>query len=63
MNLNTKMKITVLMALGVIFIISSITIVNNHLIINAESIRRTNSGNENLKISKVFGKIHIYSKN
>lgn len=59
MNLNTKMKIIVLMTLGVMFVISSITIINNNLIINAESTKRTNSDNENLKISKVSGKIHI----
>ncbi|MFX1572288.1 MAG: hypothetical protein ACFFB0_06030 [Promethearchaeota archaeon] len=59
MNLHSKMKIFILLTLGVIFVISSITIVNNNLCIKTESNPSSNINNENLKVSKNFEKIHI----
>ena len=61
MILDSRMKIFIPLTLGVIFVISSIIVVNNNLNIKTESSASSNIDNENLKISKSFGKIHIDS--
>jgi len=57
MKSNAKIKTIILMVLGIIFVFSAL--INNNFNINAGNSNKINLDNENLKISKVSGKIHI----
>jgi len=59
MKLDTKMKPIILITLGVMFVISAILTINNNLNFNYGNSDNSKIDNEQLKISKLSGKIHI----